>query len=48
LNPFELIADWLATQRAETAAMFRRLAEELVPDVRAPVATSSSIADRSE
>ena len=36
----ELIADWPATQRAETAAMFRRLAEELVPDVRAPVATS--------
>jgi EmrB/QacA subfamily drug resistance transporter len=30
----ELIADWPATQRVETAAMFRRLAEELVPDVR--------------
>jgi hypothetical protein len=44
----ELIADWPATQRAETAAMFRRLAEELVPDVRASVATGSSIADRSE
>jgi hypothetical protein len=37
----ELIADWPATQRADTAAMFRRLAEELVPDVRAPVATDT-------
>ena len=43
----ELIADWPATQRAETAALFRRLAEELVPDVRAPIATSSSIGERS-
>jgi EmrB/QacA subfamily drug resistance transporter len=41
----ELIADWPATQRAETAALFRRLAEELVPNVRAPVASSSPIAE---
>ena len=38
----ELIADWPATQREETAAMFRRLAEELVPDVRAPLAADAS------
>jgi EmrB/QacA subfamily drug resistance transporter len=42
----ELIADWPAAQRVETAAMFRRLAEELVPDVRAPVATDAPIANR--
>ena len=37
----ELIADWPATQREETAALFRRLAEELVPDVRAHPAPQS-------
>jgi len=42
----ELIEDWPAAQREDTAAMFRRLAEELVPDVRAPLTASSSIDDR--
>jgi EmrB/QacA subfamily drug resistance transporter len=42
----ELISDWPATQREETAAMFRRLAEELVPDVRTPLTTGSSTEDR--
>jgi len=37
----ELIADWPVTQREETAALFRRLAEELVPDVRAHPAPQS-------
>jgi EmrB/QacA subfamily drug resistance transporter len=42
----ELIADWPATQLADTAAMFRRLAEDLVPHVHAPHPTDSSIAHR--
>jgi EmrB/QacA subfamily drug resistance transporter len=42
----EMIADWPATQRADTAALFRRLAEDLVPDVHAPVATDSASAHR--
>jgi hypothetical protein len=42
----EMIADWPATQRADTAALFRRLAEDLVPDVHAPPLTDSSITQR--
>ncbi|MEP7067373.1 MAG: hypothetical protein ABI889_15165, partial [Gemmatimonadota bacterium] len=36
----ELVSDWPESQRADTTAVFRRLAEELVPDVRVPASRS--------
>ncbi len=38
----DLVADWPATKRADTALIFRHLAEELVPDVHVPLSTNSS------
>ena len=42
----DLIADWPAAKRADTATIFQHLAEVLVPDVRVPLSADSSIARR--